>query len=472
MTSLTFYGGVNEIGGNKILLEDKDTRIFLDFGMSFSRKEKYFEEYLSPRTANGIVDFLTMNLLPDIPGIYRNDLMKMAGRKEQEPEVDAVLLSHAHADHANHIAFLHEHIPIYMGSTCHLILKAIAEKSPRSIDSEILDYKLRPSKRPESYNEEPVARTINEFRTGAKFTIGSLEVEPIHVDHSVPGAYGFIIHTSEGAVVYTGDIRLHGTRPDMTDEFVEKAKAAKPIALISEGTRITDEETDESERRVFAECKKIVYESDNLVLADFNFKDVDRLRTFFTIAKQTGRRFVVKLTDAYYLKYLSQDPQLNVPNFDDEDILICLPKRQTGTYSEADYSRKDKEFATLENTITAEKISERPDKYLCALGYYSFTSLIDMALKPGARYIHSSSEPYNEEQEISQERTDAWLKHFGLTKYQSHCSGHAKGSDLLKAVSDINAKTVYPVHTEHPDAFRKVSDNIVKIDEGVKYDLN
>jgi hypothetical protein len=24
--SLTFYGGVNEIGGNEILLEDKDTR--------------------------------------------------------------------------------------------------------------------------------------------------------------------------------------------------------------------------------------------------------------------------------------------------------------------------------------------------------------------------------------------------------------------------------------------------------------
>ena len=24
MTSVTFYGGVNEVGGNKILLEDKD----------------------------------------------------------------------------------------------------------------------------------------------------------------------------------------------------------------------------------------------------------------------------------------------------------------------------------------------------------------------------------------------------------------------------------------------------------------
>jgi ribonuclease J len=32
MVKLTFYGGVNEIGGNKILLEDKGTKIFLDFG--------------------------------------------------------------------------------------------------------------------------------------------------------------------------------------------------------------------------------------------------------------------------------------------------------------------------------------------------------------------------------------------------------------------------------------------------------
>jgi hypothetical protein len=35
LTSLTFYGGVNEIGGNKILLEDRDTRVFLDFGKGF-----------------------------------------------------------------------------------------------------------------------------------------------------------------------------------------------------------------------------------------------------------------------------------------------------------------------------------------------------------------------------------------------------------------------------------------------------
>jgi ribonuclease J len=85
LTSLTFHGGVNEIGGNKILLEDKDTRVFLDFGKGFSRRAKYFEEYINP-AANGIEDFLTMRLLPDIKGLYRDDLMKMAEREISEPD--------------------------------------------------------------------------------------------------------------------------------------------------------------------------------------------------------------------------------------------------------------------------------------------------------------------------------------------------------------------------------------------------
>lgn len=267
MTNLTFYGGVNEIGGNKILLEDKDTKVFLDFGKGFSRRGKFFEEYINPRVANGIEDFLTMGLLPEVEGLYREDLMKMAERKILEPNVDAVLLTHAHSDHADYISFVHEEIPIYMGETCHLILQAIEERSNRVIEREILSYKERP------YNkkDEPIKRKINTFRTGKRFKIGSLEVEPIHVDHSVPGAYGFVIYTSEGAIGYTGDIRLHGTVPKMTRDFIERAKNEKLIALIMEGTRIGDEVREESEELVSKESKKIVSTTNRLVLADFNF---------------------------------------------------------------------------------------------------------------------------------------------------------------------------------------------------------
>jgi ribonuclease J len=157
--------------------------------------------------------------------------------------------------------------------------------------------------------------------------IGPLEVEPIHVDHSVPGAYGFIIYTSEGPIGYTGDIRVHGTVPKMTRDFIEKAAKEKLIALIIEGTRIADESREESEELVFNESRKIMSATNRLVLADFNFKDVDRLRTFIKVGKEIDRKLVVKMNDAYFLKYLSKDPKLNIPNIDDEDIIIYLPKK-------------------------------------------------------------------------------------------------------------------------------------------------
>src|SRR5665811_72097 len=114
MTSLTFYGGVNEIGGNKILLEDWDTRLFLDFGMSFSLANQYFDEFMQPRKCNGIVDLLEFGLLPDLEGIYRCDYLDHCKLPSEETRsIDGVLLSHAHMDHSSYIHYLREDIPIH-----------------------------------------------------------------------------------------------------------------------------------------------------------------------------------------------------------------------------------------------------------------------------------------------------------------------------------------------------------------------
>ena len=467
-TKLVFYGAVNEIGGNKILLEDKDTRVFLDFGKGFSRRALYFEEYLKPRVANGISDFLTMGLIPDIEGVYRDDLMKIAGRKCVEPDVHAVLLSHAHADHADYISFLHPKIPIYMGQTSHTLLKAIEEKQPRDFEREIINFVPRPSKR----GDKPISRKIETFRSGKKFEVGSLEVHPIHVDHSVPGAYGFIIYTSSGPVVYTGDIRLHGTKPEMTREFVEEAKISKPVALVCEGTRIADKPTGESEPLVLETANSLVASHPNSpVFVDFNFKDVDRVRTFYRVAKKTGRKFVVKLKDCYYLNHLSKDNKLDLPNIDDKDIVIYKQKQQSGTYSNGDYLGEDATFASMSNAKTANEIGENPSRYLCAFGYFSFTALIDMKIRSGALYIHSASEPYNEEQVLSQERVDNWLGKFDMERHQIHCSGHAKATDLFEVVKDIDAGMLFPIHTEHPELYVRSTKKMTLVEEGMQYTL-
>jgi len=468
MVGLTFYGGVNEIGGNKILLEDKDTKVFLDFGMGFGTRGKFFEEFLTPRTANGIGDFLVMGLIPDIKGIYRNDLLTHYGREPEEPDIDAVILSHAHADHANYISFLHEDIPIYCGETTKLILEAVEEQSKRDIENEVLNFKRRPLFR-KDYRKPPVERTFKTFRTGDRIKIGSLEIKPVHVDHSVPGAYGFIIHTSEGAVVYTGDLRLHGNSPQLTLDFMEEAKESKPVAMITEGTRIDVEKDNSTEQTVYNTAKKIVNDSCGLVIADFNFKDVDRFKTFYKIAVESNRKLVISFKHACFLERYASDKKLNVPDSDDENIMLFKPKLGTGTYDDGDYSNYKfiKNRLNYPNILTADEIRRKQDEYMLVLNFWYFNNLVD--LKPeNSVYIHSLSEPFNEEMEISFERMKNWLDHFNLKFYRAHCSGHASRFELRKIIEGIDPERLYPVHTEHPEMFRDIVPGDIRVDIPIK----
>lgn len=471
MVSLSFYGGVSEIGGNKILLEDEDTKIFLDFGMSFGKRGVFFEEFLTPRTANGIGDFFELGLLPDLPGIYREDLLTHQGREPQDSVVQAVLLSHAHADHANYISFLHQNIPIYCGETSKLILDAVDEQSQRSIESEVLNFKQRPLFR-KDYKKPPIKRSFHVFRTGDKIQIDSLEIYPIHVDHSVPGAYGFIIFCSEGAIVYTGDLRMHGLKHEQTVEFISEAEKVKPLAVITEGTRIDQPKSNISENSVYKKSKKSLKNNSKMSIVDFNFKDVDRFTTFYRIAKELNKQLVISFKHACFLEQYYKDKKLNVPNSTDDFVNILLPKRNTGTYNfTEDYRDKFiKKRLNYPNIISAEDIRRNPSKYIVVLNYWYFNTMVD--LKPyDGMYIHSLSEPFNEEMEISYDRMMNWLKHFNLNLIQSHCSGHINGEDLKTILTKINPKTLFPIHTLHPQQFSSLNLNTIIVKEGKTYKL-
>ncbi|MGI0010829.1 MAG: hypothetical protein ACREAE_05465 [Nitrosopumilaceae archaeon] len=47
-----------------------------------------------------------------------------------------------------------------------------------------------------------------------------------------------------------------------------------------------------------------------------------------------------------------------------------------------------------------------------------------------------------------------------------------RGKDLLEAVSEIEAKMLFPIHTEHPEAYKVVVvPKITLVKEGLKYEL-
>lgn len=461
--SITCYGGVGEIGGNKVLLEDGDTRIWLDFGMSFGRYQDFFEEFMGPRGIHtGVEDFVELKLIPgeesfeeesDVRGLYAPDLLELSDREATDPAFDAVLLSHAHDDHAKYISLLNPDIQVYMGETTLRIREALEEMATAGVDNRICRYTERDENG--KRNGDDVERNINTFTNGNSFTIGSVEVEPIHVDHSIPGAYGFILHTSEGSVVYTGDLRLHGRNSFKTKEFIQRAAEVNPVNVLSEGTRITDtEKVGESEQKVRDEMVLAAKGTDGLVVVDYSYKDLDRFTTLVQVAQETGRRVVVGPKAAYlyqvYAEHIDGAPVM-------DDVLFHL-KKKSRPY------KWEKPFYDSEAGLTAEEIGKQQGELLLAFNQWKLNELIDIQ-PTNAAYIRSMSEPYNEEMAIDEERVKNWINYYNMEWVRTHCSGHAPGQDLKQVVRDINAETIVPIHTEHPDAFSDLG-NVEKPEQG------
>jgi ribonuclease J len=448
MAKLIFYGGVNEIGGNKILVEDKKTKIFFDFGQSFNFGAEYFTGWLSPRAINGLGDHFEFGLLPKIRGLYAKEKLAFTDLPYSEPEIDAIFLSHAHFDHVTHICFTDPQIPVYLGVGAKLFLESMEETSS-FCDYGNHDYRT--------------------FRTGKKIKVGDIEVEPVHVDHSIPAAYGFLIHTSEGTVAYTGDLRMHGARKDLTEDFVQRAKASEPVALVCEGTRMAlkEKRKNYSEAQVEHLSNGIVSSTNKIVFITHYSRDMDRFRSFYNVAVKNGRKIVISPKTAYLLSKLIHDEHLDLPDpLKDEHVLVYYKRKKSGTYDDADYYIWERQF--MDKIVTCEFVHKNQSRLIMDLDFYQFAELIDIRPISGSHFIHSMSEPFSEE-DIEDEVLHNWLDHFGMQFHQLHASGHLNREQIRSLVSDIGARKIFPVHTENSYLFKRISRNVQLIEREKGY---
>ncbi|MGA2237599.1 MAG: MBL fold metallo-hydrolase [Candidatus Bathyarchaeia archaeon] len=421
-------GGVGEIGGNKFLIRDGDTRILLDFGVSYADRRRFYSEpLLSPRDEKELFEF---GMLPKLQGLYKFE--------ESEPSIQGVFLSHSHGDHSACISFLNRKIPVYCGETTATIIRALYETRTKSLEADISGLRFET------------------FRTGSKIRLGSIEVEPIHVDHSVPAAYGFIVHTSEGTLVYTGDLRVHGPKSRMTDEFIERARQAKADALLAEGTNLIGA-TLTTEAEVQSKLSSIIQASSKLVLADFSNVDVDRFRTFYNVAKENGRTLAISLRQAHLLSKLAAEGRIGIPDVAHDKNVVVYQR------SKKRYYEWEKSVLSSQNVVEASDIKNMQSKTVLVSSASSFKELIDIRPEPGSCFILSISEPFNEEQEFEFERVVNWLDHFGLPMYHVHCSGHIMPDQLKSAIARIAPKTVYPIHTDHPELYAKFISGVASV---------
>ncbi len=515
MVSITVYDGANGIGGNKIFVEEKGRGVFLDFGRNFGKYGVYYEEFLRNRDTRGIHDLIQLDLVPKL-NIYRRDLIPADIDLSSYPKLNiaAVLLSHAHLDHAGNLGLLEKEIPIVASPISIAILKGMQDAGASNLDNEIAfisprgrtgDGLLLPSDRGAAYEgrnfyctavpgsglQELLSHRPGEGGRGAKkYEPGSclpLDTVPLpfrvsacEVDHSIYGAVGYLLH-GDTTIAYTGDFRLHGKQGDRTRDFVHRAKEAS--VLITEGTRASRhtgpegeaaEQPASTEKTVHDTCRAAAEQAGGLIIADFSARNFERLESFLSIAGKTGRKLVVMAKDVYLLHALECADG------------ICR-YRPVGIYRElADQAKRKWETEVVEPNageqyVSHTEIRNHPDRYILAFSFFDMKHLLDIKPPAGATYIYSSCEAFSEEMEIDFIRLAHWLDRFGISSCgfslddqgkpvfdpAYHASGHASREDLAWVIDQVSPEVIIPVHTMGREWFSEMFDGVVKVEEGV-----
>ncbi len=523
---IEIFDAIGKIGGNKIFIHVADKKFLFDFGLSFHDNGLYYAEFLRPRKFNGLVDYLNLELIPSINNLYRNDaLAPFKDVLENDPykltpseknDVSAFFLTHAHVDHYNFVGFLKQDTPFYMNWITKAMLEYISKTSiDSSLGAEVLSfhelhkmvpYKKQPSKLKRAtkrdYIKEEIERNINIIKNGGsqsfKSNNGNITVSSYTVDHSIPGACAYIIEYDGQNIVYTGDFKKHGLHPHWVDIFIEAAKKSNPTAVITEGTNVPERKeylTGKNRKKMMSELdvkkesgKKIKDNSDGLILVNFPAKNLDRIIMYYELAKKNNRIFAISPKNYLLLECMKNhlktmddsvrkefQKEYPIPDLDDENIVLYLRRKKWGKFEAVDYKTHEREIFENYNYITYKDIRKNQEKYLLYLNFFMLNELIDIKPVAGKTlYIHSTTDPFNTEMELQDDKIKAWLKHFGIKRTETiHSSGHCKPEDLRDSLDKINAEKIFPIHTLHPETFKEfgLSGKIVLPKKGTKYTL-
>jgi len=493
MVYITLYGGVAEIGGNIVLLQDPENRasILLDFGRNFPTQARYYSFPQKPRSSVQL-ELLKTGLIPSIrdaegskvdvyaeletkeilrPYKAKRHKARNLKRSEvyysiREPQtpcgISDLFVTHCHSDHVGLAPILRRDMTINMGEATHLLYRAYHQAAVKdSIETRL--YLTEEDLNARERANQP-RHTYRTFHSGEEIaTQGSgLTVVPYAVDHSAPGAYGFLIHSSSGLIVYTGDFRTHGTARILTETFVEQVvREGKVKALICEGTNLgeakvfSEEDVKKSARNIVEQSLK---QKNRLVIVEVPQVDVDRVRTFCEVAHELDLYPLVSKKLANYLHELSPIREtFSIPG----KPLPALGKN-LGIYVEKRHPpQRDKVFLKLEQSygdsiVDRKALCERLPSERFVIIDANEIDLFTLNPKPRTLCILSTCEPFNEEADFDFERWKNQLSLFGVILYHIHASGHCHPLELQRVISVLEPEVLIPIHTEYPQAFREL----------------
>lgn len=163
------------------------------------------------------------------------------------------------------------------------------------------------------------------------------------------------------------------------------------------------------------------------------------------------------------------DKRLDLPDpMKDESILVYYKRKKSGDFQEKDYYVWERPF--IEKMVTYEGIHKNQSELVMDLNFYQFAELIDIKPDPDSHFIHSMSEPFSEE-DLEDEIMHNWINLFEMQFHQLHASGHMNKQQLKNLVEKVNPKRIFPIHSENPQLFKEINNNVQIMEYGNKFSI-
>lgn len=383
--SVTFLGGLGEIGRNCSALEIDGKIALIDCGLMFPEEEMLGIDLVFP------------------------DWSWLVGRKE---DVMCVVLTHGHEDHIGALPYFLADINVPVFGT-----RLTLEMARGRVDELGVEADFRP------------------IETGQPTAIGPFRFALVNVTHSVPDACAVAFDTPEGVVLHSGDFKLDPTPIDdrATDLPTLAALGRQGVRLLlSDSTNAERPGFVPSERTLADPIRDIIGDAEGRVIAACFSSHIHRIQQIIDAGVATGRKMAIFGRSLQRNTAAAQElGKLRIPPESTVDIaeLLKLPRREqllitTGSQGEP--------FAALslmgQGRHKFVEITEGDTILLSATpipgNETAVSRVINQLLRQGATVIHGRNA-------------------------EVHVSGHANRDELLTFLHLIRPTAFVPIHGEY-----------------------
>ncbi len=410
--TLEVYGGYREIGGNCIVVKDKNKKIVFDNGIRFQVLKRYYRGRIQPL---GINELRSIGAIPPL-NVFEG--------------IDALYISHFHLDHLGLLGALPPGTRVYVPSIS--ILETIEEW-----------YRATPTWLAELPHKLHI--DVIELKPHQEDELG---VTPIPVSHSAYPSYALVYKGYDKTVFYSGDFRVNGPLGPRinTIQNIEKVLGPKGADItLLEGTNIGGIETPIGPEEFRSILNKVLMES-GLAIISIDPLDFELLTAISEMSSLNGRTVVISSS-----RLVDILPQWLSSMFDADNLKLAVA---------AELEKPS--LAPVDYISLMQDVLKDPGSFLLVQEPLGFLEMLrhmriwGEELPRGATAILTTPEPLEAEAEVEEKALSYWLYSLGVQVYRVRLSGHYYPHELRTILDTIKPEKLIPIHTRHPSLLLKL----------------